>query len=319
MARLLARLTVIGLIAMASAASAATQLDDGLVAHLPMKADLRDHSRKPHPVDVSGRVELRDGAAYFGGKEDWLELPFIALNDRPFSVAVWLKPTGVGPTYGVLEQWDRNETGHILHLMIRDGLRPRFGFYVNDLVSPVSLSNAGDWQHVAFRYDGVHQEIWINARLICRRTAEAYRGTRGRTCIGKNPNWSNVPGKDYEGWMSDFRIYGRALSFEEIVALASARPSPISALESATSGAQPAGSVAPAGVSDVPLLSLDADKLRLRGKPGKEYIVEASQDLTHWEEIGTLTIGTAGLVDFVDADAHRFRQRFYRIRYRVAE
>ncbi|MEA3207626.1 MAG: hypothetical protein QOE70_683 [Chthoniobacter sp.] len=304
-------------LAVAGLARAVAALDQGLVAHLPMQTDLRDHAAKPHPVEISGRVVLRDGAAFFGGKEDWLELPFIPLNDRPFAVAVWLKPTGAGRTYGVLEQWDRSETGHILHLMIRDGLRPWFGFYINDVVSPVSLSNAGDWQHVVFRYEGTHQEIWINGRLICRRSANAYRGTAGKTCIGKNPNWNNVPGKDYEGWMSDFRIYDRAISFEEIVALASARPAPIAA--KAPVAAQPPGSVAPAGVSDVPLLSLDADKLRLRGKPGEEYVVEASEDLNRWEEIGNLTVGADGLVDFVDEDAHLFRQRFYRIRYRVVK
>jgi hypothetical protein len=277
------------------APGAAPSLGTALAVHLPMRADLLDHSAAAHPVEVSGRVELRNGAAYFGGKEDWLELPFLSLNDRPFSIAVWLKPTGRGATYGLLEQRDSNTPGHILHLMIRDGLRPWFGFYVNDVVSPVSLSNAGEWQHVVFRYSEGQQEIWINGRLICRRSADAYRGTKGKTYIGKNPNWSNVPGGDYEGWMSDFRLYQRAISFEEIVALASRAPAEIPATPTAAPPSrQPPGSVAPAGVSDLALLSLDAGKLSLRGQPGTAYLVEASADLVEWEVIGTITISSSG-------------------------
>jgi hypothetical protein len=203
---------------------ASPQLERGLIVHLPFKGDLLDHAAKPHLVEVSGQVELREGAAWFAGQKDWLDLPFIALNDRPFAIAVWLKPAGTEPTYGVLEQWNSNTSGHILHLMIRNGLSPYLGFYVNDLVSPVGLSNAGTWQHVVFQYDGKYQQIWINGRFICRRAAEAYRGTAGKTSVGKSPSWSNVPAKNYFGWMSDFRIYDRVLAFEEIAALAADSP-----------------------------------------------------------------------------------------------
>ena len=58
--------------------AAEVALSNGLVAYLPLQEDLRDHSAKPHPVEVSGIVELKDGAAWFPGKEDWLEMPFIA-------------------------------------------------------------------------------------------------------------------------------------------------------------------------------------------------------------------------------------------------
>jgi hypothetical protein len=306
----------------AGSASALPQLERGLVVHLPLKSDLLDHAATPHPVEVSGRVELRDGGAWFAGEKDWLDLPFVSLNDRPFAIAVWLKPAGSEPTYGVLEQWDRNVPGHILHLMIRNGLSPYLGFYVNDLVSPVVLSNAGTWQHLVFQYDGTYQQIWINGRLICRRAAEPYHGTAGKTLLGKSPGWSNVPAKNYTGWMSDFRIYERALAFDEIDALAAAKPRAFESVVTTLTVPppfQPAGLVAPAGSSEVPLLSIDGNQLQLRGKPGEEYIVEASEDLINWEVLGTLIIGLEGVTDFADADAAQFRQRFYRIRYRVPQ
>jgi hypothetical protein len=296
---------------------ASPQLERGLVVHLPFKGDLLDHAAKPHSVEVFGQVELREGAAWFAGQNDWLDLPFIPLNDRPFAIAIWLKPAGTEPTYGVLEQWNSNTPGHILHLMIRNGLSPYLGFYVNDLVSPIGLSNAGTWQHLVFQYDGKYQQIWINGRFICRRAAEPYRGTAGKTSVGKSPSWSNVPAKNYFGWMSDFRIYERVLAFEEIAALAANTPSAIEERVAVPKPLPPqsVGPVAPAGSSEVPLLSIEADKLQLRGNPGEEYLVEASEDLVNWEKLGTLIVGLEGVADFEDADAQNFRQRFYRIRY----
>lgn len=302
-----------------AAVAARADLAEGLVAHLPLRADLRDHSAQALPVKISGRVVIRNGAGFFEGKEDWLELPFIPLHDRPFAVATWLKPVGDFPTYGLLHQWDRDVPNHILHLMIRDGWRPWFGFYMNDCVSPLSLSNAGAWQHVVFQFTGTAQEIWINGRLISHRKGGAYKGKAGATCIGRTPTWNNVPARHFTGYLSDFRIYTRTLTFAEISEIASRppdAPAEAPALAAARSP-QPPGSVAPAGTSEVPVLSIDGGSMRLRGRPGEDYVVEASSDLEKWEELGKITLGAEGFADFVDEDVARFRQRFYRLRYRV--
>ena len=309
-------ITILASLLMLAPAALALDLQRGILVHLPLKDDLLDHSSKPFAVENSGLVEIRDGAAWFAGKEDWLELPFVPLNGRAFAISVWLKPTGDFPTYGIVEQYDRNERSRIFHLMIRNGLRPWMGFYMNDVVSPVSLSNQGAWQHLVVQFTGASQQIWINGRLVCERAAAPYLGTSGKTCIGKNPGWNNVPAKDYVGWMSDFRIYERALDFGEIGALATMLPAPIAPLASAAPAPQqPAGSVAPAGASDVPLLSIAGQNMKLRGKPGQDYLVEVSEDLIAWTPLDTVTIDARGEVEFVDVDAAKSRQRFYRIRY----
>jgi hypothetical protein len=87
-----------------AAQAQSTDLEQGLSVYLPMTIDLLDHSAHKLPVTVSGKVVIQDGAARFEGKEDWLELPHVPLNNRPFAIAMWIKVTGKYPVYGIVEQ-----------------------------------------------------------------------------------------------------------------------------------------------------------------------------------------------------------------------
>jgi len=71
-------------------------LEKGLLAHLPFTEDLQDHSRQKLFVKTNGTVELRAEGAWFSGDTNWLVLPYLALNDRSFAFAVWLKSYGPG-------------------------------------------------------------------------------------------------------------------------------------------------------------------------------------------------------------------------------
>lgn len=52
----------------------------------------------------------------------------------------------------------------------------------------------------------------------------------------------------------------------------------------------------------------------LRGPAGRTYDLQASPDLNGWTVIGLVTVGAAGTLDFVDPDAWKYPQRFYRAR-----
>ena len=302
----------------------AADLNTGLLFHLPLQTDLRDHSPRQLAVGVTNRVEIRDGAAWFSGENSWLELPHVDFNGRPFTVALWLKVTGQHPMYGLLEQKGEKAINRWLHLMLRGGRQPYVGFYVNDGISPLPL-NAGQWAHVAFQFNGTHQYIWINGQLVCTRRSAAYAGTSGTTQIGKTPRWNNVPSRDFEGYLRDVRAYDRALSVDEIALLATPTPDMgvVRALlpRQATAVSNRSATVltesnALAAQVGVPFLSVEGRKLVVTGESNQIYEVQVSENLSgDWQPLVVLTNRT-GRVEFNDDAAKQAAGRYYRIKVR---
>lgn len=54
--------------------------------------------------------------------------------------------------------------------------------------------------------------------------------------------------------------------------------------------------------------------LTVTGQIGHTYDIQATQTLTNWAVIGSVTLGTSGLVDFTDTNAASYPKRFYRTR-----
>jgi Concanavalin A-like lectin/glucanases superfamily len=295
-----------------------TVLDQGLVAYLPLREDLTDHSDAKNPVKTSGKLVLRSGGAYFDGEGAWLELPHIDFANHPFAVSLWIKVTGENPMYGLIEQRDDNSWNHWLHLMLRGGRQPYLGFYINDAMSPQDVP-AGEWCHLVFQYTGERQELWVDGRLLCARKAKGYEGLKGSTFIGKSPLWSNVPSKDFEGYMREIRIYSRALSGSEVAALygqetGSSADLNLAAGKTGDQSSAPALSDASAAELGIPFLAINARKLVITGEAGQIYELQASSDLTQpWQPLVSLT-NQNGVVEFTDANAPKFAQRFYRVR-----
>lgn len=277
-------------------AFAAETNPQALLLHLPLTNDFKDQSPQRYEVDTEGAVEIRDGSAWFGVGAKWIEAPHLALNARPFAVALHVRPVG-HQHYGLVEQRGGTVGSQHLHLMLRGRLQPYFGFLGHDLMSPVSIPT-NQWTHLVFQFDGTRQQIWMNGDLICEGRAPAYAGTSGATRLGRSPRWSNVAAQDFEGGVRDVRIYGRKLSFEEIARLNNPAKTP-------------ASSDAP-----VPLLSSKGNTLTIRGTVGEVYEVEVTGNLDGpWQRLATLT-NIAGYAQCPDPDAARPGDRYYRINTR---
>jgi len=52
---------------------------------------------------------------------------------------------------------------------------------------------------------------------------------------------------------------------------------------------------------------------RITGLEGRTYIIQASTNLVHWENISVNT-AVRGLINFTDGSASNLRQRFYRLK-----
>lgn len=290
-------------------AHAQPDLNRGLAAYIPMRADFSDHSGKGLPVNTTGVVTLREGAAYFDGGSNALTLPHINLANQPFAVSMWIKLTGRSPMYGLLYQEDQpNDLDRWLHLMLRGGRQPYLGFLMDDAISPEEIP-LQQWTHLVFQYTGSRQELWINGRLLCARSTGPYQGTNGPTVVGLSPRWSNVPSKDFEGFMREVRIYQRALSFPEIELLAQVPTNPRNA-----SNPDSALSNALAADVGVPFLDIQGSKLVITGESRQIYQVLGASDLRQaWTPLAVLT-NQNGVVEFNDPDASKSSQRFYRVK-----
>jgi hypothetical protein len=54
--------------------------------------------------------------------------------------------------------------------------------------------------------------------------------------------------------------------------------------------------------------------LTIEGQTGRAYNIEASENLTTWSPIGSVTPGSTGTASFVDTNAPSFSRRYYRLR-----
>ncbi|MGV3773747.1 MAG: LamG domain-containing protein [Verrucomicrobiales bacterium] len=287
---------------------AAESLNEGLLVYLPLTTGLEDASTNKVPVKAHGNVRIEEDGAYFAGGDDWLELPFLKLHQTPFSATMWLKVTGKDPMYGLLYQHDNGENNQWLHLMFRGGLQPYVGFYNNDAISPLPVEH-GVWTHLALQYDGTSQQIWINNRLVCSRETGPYEGVAGLTYIGRSPNWNNVPSRNFQGFIREFRIYSRALQPIEIARLngKEGNLAPLSLPDPALSNAL-------AAQVGIPFLHIAANKITVTGESGQVYEVRGTSDLNSpLELLGYLT-NSFGRVEFTDQEAPVGGQRFYSLK-----
>lgn len=297
------------------AAMFAAASDDALVAHLPLSADLRDHSASKLAVKVVGDVTVVDGAARFDGDGDWLELPHVALNKGPFAVAIWIRVTGRNPMYGLVEQQGSARRNEWLHLMLRGAWQPFLGQYINDAVSPVMI-DPQEWTHLVFQHDGERQQIWINGAPVVFRKCEVYAGAAGVTAIGKSPRWNNVPSKDFEGFMREVRIYKRSLRADEIGVLADDGSGRVKFAAQANVPEVDRG-VRVRNIG-VPLLSIDGNKLLITGEAAQILDLEIADSIGgEWRPLLTLT-NKLGRVELVDENMPASGKRFYRINVRGA-
>jgi alpha-galactosidase len=199
------------------------RLDDG-------KGDLAvDSSGSGHHAALAG---ARGGPAWtrtargmalsFDGVDDYVEadtfLPDLAM---PFSIALWVNPAAAQvehadilgnhgePYVGISIQQDKTNTNS-------------FGFGFGDgkkwQGAGCAQLKAGQWQHLAVVCGGQEAVLYLDG-------AEKCRGP-GKGPLEPNPNQNFKLGQGYHsgryfhGLLSDVRIYARALSAEEVAALA---------------------------------------------------------------------------------------------------
>ena len=135
-----------------------------------------------------------------------------ANGEVDYTMMAWINPSndrgGDQMVFGQRE-------GNALHNGIRDR-RLHQGHWGNDLNAGAATVNFNTWQHIAFTYRGGEQAVYINGQQI---VAEAHGPLNNPANVVIGQARDNT-GRAYEGLLDDVRIYGSALSADQIASVA---------------------------------------------------------------------------------------------------
>jgi len=179
----------------------------------------RDSSGHGHDAKIYGATWVKQGDGFaisLDGHDDYVDCG----GDRalgiagPITIEAWVRPARQPPGNAVL--FGESFSSYLLTYYNMD-----VGWFVGHGGGPTANSvhtklNLGEWSHVAATFDGKRIGLWVNGRQAASRKSvvESYRanghfmiGTKGRPDLPK-----------FKGAVDRVRVYGRALSGEEIVA-----------------------------------------------------------------------------------------------------
>ena len=203
-------------------ASALDLRDDDLLLYFPVTndGDLVDKGPAANDGIIDGTVDIVEGKygeAMDFGEQGQVVAPYIELNDRSFTVSMWVSPRQEGGAEQcVLSQMQVNATNTSLHYRLYTNGTTRMGFYSNDLDAPASLV-ADEWQHVCFwlDVDNDDRRIYVNGEQVAQDAGKngiAYLGNAGDTIVG---SWG-TSGQKFNGLIDEVQIWGRALSENDV-------------------------------------------------------------------------------------------------------
>ena len=179
--------------------------------------DLSPHGNDGEIVGTVKWVDGKYGKALEFKESGEVKAPYIPLNDKSFSVCLWVKPALSGADQQcVFTQTQANATNTSLHFRIYSNGTIRMGFYANDLDAP-SAAVKDEWMHICFWLDvkGKSRKIYVNGEQVAEDAGKAgiaFKGTSGNTMVG---SWGNT-GQKFNGVIDEIQVWDRALSEDEI-------------------------------------------------------------------------------------------------------
>lgn len=223
--RILLSLSILaGLVLIPFGATALDIKDEELLLYLPFNEGNGDTAEdlSPHGNDgkLNGDADWVDGK--FGKAMEFtaageVKSPYIELNEKSFTVTMWVKPAlSGGDQQCVFTQTQVNAQNTSLHYRIYTNGTVRMGFYGNDLDAPAAVE-ADKWAHITFWLDvkGKSRQIYIDGKSVAEDAGKAgieYLGTAGDTIVG---SWGNT-GQRFNGIIDEVMVWDRALSEDDI-------------------------------------------------------------------------------------------------------
>lgn len=192
------------------------------------EAEIRSSLTDPKPADLLAQLTPDPGWAdddappvavppesvlVFSGGGGHVELGTaraLGMTNGSFTVEAWVRPDALAGDVSLLGT-EESGTGQGLHLFIRDG-RPMLAFWYDDAITATTLT-AGEWVHLAFRFDAATREqaIFINGVVDVRHTAGEVMSGEGMVYLGRRYGIANL-----RGAVSELRIWKTPRTDEQI-------------------------------------------------------------------------------------------------------
>jgi DNA-binding beta-propeller fold protein YncE/4-amino-4-deoxy-L-arabinose transferase-like glycosyltransferase len=188
----------------------------------------RDSSGNAHhgilmnqPVQTEGQL---GEALDFDGTNDHVLLGDVHgfQGTEPFTVSLWARDSGRSGVYGRLVSKEKIVGAREGWLIFnyKDGTRYGFERWQGGDKDSINFEyNSGQWNHIAFTYDGVQMKGYLNGELVAgpAESTMSIPPTFNSLVIGAR---SDAVRDFYQGALDDIRIYDRALNNEEVADLA---------------------------------------------------------------------------------------------------
>jgi N-acetylneuraminic acid mutarotase len=169
----------------------------------------------------------RGGALELDGIDDYIKTNFVlSPSGGVFSIFAWIK--GGGPGQVIISQVDGfGWTGETwlgmdaLNANLMTGLvPPPIGRFIPEPLESQFQITDGQWHHVGFVWDGTFRSLYVDGTEVARDTQALapLKYSNGGLHIGTSKK--RDAGTFFSGLIDDVRIYDRALSEEQITALA---------------------------------------------------------------------------------------------------
>ena len=215
---------------------------DNLIARWTMEEGqgntLEDYSPNSHQGMIQGNTwssETPDQSAYsiaFDGIDDRVALGNLDITGNEMSLCLWYKADdwGVSDARFISKAYGQQDQEHLWMLSALQGNKLRFRLKTNGstttLIAPVGTLNSGTWTHVAAVYDGTFMRLYQDGIQVA---STAKTGTIGSdptvmAALGNQPEGVGGGQRPFDGLLDEVRIYGKALSEEEISIVKNAQP-----------------------------------------------------------------------------------------------
>lgn len=170
----------------------------------------------PGPVDAPF-----DGALFFDGVDDYASVGTAQFPqiEQAQTLSLWLAPE---PADGLEVLFTLRRGDHSgIALALEDGVPLAYNVYgPRDLVRATEPASPGRWQHLALVLQGESSRLYLDGAEIASGRGAATNRTPVVAFIGGLSGSSRL----YHGALDELRVYHRALSAEEVVALSRGEP-----------------------------------------------------------------------------------------------